>query len=146
MFDLTNLTALLQEHRDTLWWIASLSFLAFVSTLFIVPWLAVRIPADYFATRRRPKLPFAEAHPILRWTGLILKNLLGAILILAGLAMLVLPGQELLTVVIGVMLVDFPGKHLLEGRIIRMPPVLKSVNWLRRKAKVQALQLDDQHR
>ena len=80
---------------------------------------------------------------MLRWTGLIVKNLVGAGLVLAGLAMLLLPGQGLLTIAIGVLLIDFPGKHNLEGKIIRVSPVLKSINWLRRKAKVAPLELEE---
>lgn len=135
------LTALLHEHKEAIWWIAAFSGLVFVGSLVVVPWLAVRIPADYFVTKHRPKLPFADRHRLLRWTGLIVKNLTGTLLVLAGIAMIFLPGQGLLTVAMGVLLIDFPGKHNLEGKIIRWHPVLKSINWLRGKAGVEPLQV-----
>ncbi len=135
--------ALLQEHREAIWWIAAFSGMVFIGSIIVVPWLVVRIPEDYFLPRKRPRLPFADQHPILRWTGLIIKNLAGGILVLAGLAMLLLPGQGLLTIVVGVLLLDFPGKHRLEGKIIRIGPVLKSVNWLRAKANATPLRLEE---
>ena len=136
------MTLFLQDHKEAIWWIVAFSGLVFVGSLVVVPWLAVRIPEDYFAGRGRPRLPFADEHPVLRWTALIVKNLVGVVLAAAGIVMLVLPGQGLLTLAIGVLLLDFPGKHTLEGKIIRMPPVLNSINWLRRKANANPLRLD----
>ena len=137
------MSTLLQEHKEAIWWFAVFSGVIFVGSLLIVPWLIVRIPEDYFLPRSRPRLPFADRHPILRWTGLIIKNLFGAMLVVAGLAMLLLPGQGLLTIAVGVLLMDFPGKHHLEGKIIRTRPVSRSVNWLRKKAKVRPLRFDE---
>lgn len=140
---MNDLQLLLHDHKEAMWWIAALSAVIFVGSLILVPWLAVRIPEDYFAKRRRPRTPFADTHPFLRWIGLILKNILGVVLVIAGIAMLILPGQGLLTVAIGILLMDFPGKHRMEKRIIRVGPVLKSINWLRNRANVQPLVLDD---
>jgi len=53
------------------------------------------------------------------------------VLILAGVAMLVLPGQGMLTIVLGIMLLNFPGKYRLERRVARMRPVARSINWMR---------------
>lgn len=138
MFELTSFL----EHKEAMWWIAAFSGLVFVASLLFVPWLVVQIPADYFLAPRRPKTPFADKHPILRWSGLVIKNLVGGLLVLAGIAMLLLPGQGLLTVAIGLMLLDFPGKHTLEGKVIRFRPVLKSINWMRRNADVSPLRLE----
>jgi hypothetical protein len=57
----------------------------------------------------------------------------GVIFILGGLAMLVLPGQGLLTIVIGVSLLDFPGKRVLERRLLSRPMVLQAINRLRQR-------------
>lgn len=61
------------------------------------------------------------------------KNLLGLVVLLMGIFMLVLPGQGLLTMLIGVLLLDFPGKYQAERWFIQRGPVLKAVNWLRRR-------------
>jgi hypothetical protein len=53
---------------------------------------------------------------------------LGLLLSLPG-----IPGQGLLTVLIGLMLVDFPGKLRLERWLIGLPRVLQTVNRLRQR-------------
>jgi hypothetical protein len=65
---------------------------------------------------------------------LVVKNLLGCLFVVAGLLMLVLPGQGLLSILIGIILLDFPGKYSVERWLISRPPVLHTVNWLRRRA------------
>ncbi|MEO9595697.1 PGPGW domain-containing protein [Rhodopirellula bahusiensis] len=139
---MTDLSAWLTQHREGMQWAAAISVVVFFGSLLIVPCLVIRIPADYFAKPHRPRTMFADRHPLLRWSGLIIKNLLGASLVLAGIAMLVLPGQGLLTVAIGILLLDFPGKHRLEARVIRIRPVRKSINWLREKANAPPLVID----
>ncbi len=62
------------------------------------------------------------------------KNALGYLFVLMGIAMLVLPGQGILTIMIGVTLLDFPGKYRLERWLVSRRPVLRSINWLRRCA------------
>jgi hypothetical protein len=63
------------------------------------------------------------------------KNLIGYGLILAGILMLLLPGQGILTMITGLLLIDYPGKFRLERQIARQPAILKSLNWLRAKAQ-----------
>jgi drug/metabolite transporter (DMT)-like permease len=76
----------------------------------------------------------------------MLKNLLGIIFILAGVAMLILPGQGILTILLGIMLMNFPGKHTLERRIVQQPAVLRAINWMRTKANHPELKLPNQVR
>jgi hypothetical protein len=64
---------------------------------------------------------------------LLLKNCCGGFLFLAGLAMLVLPGQGLLTMLMGLMLIDFPKKHRLKRRVVAWPPLFRVLNKLREK-------------
>ena len=73
---------------------------------------------------------------------LIGKNALGYIFIVAGIVMLALPGQGILAILIGIMLLNFPGKFRLERWIITRRPVIRSINWLRRRAKHAPLVLD----
>ena len=65
---------------------------------------------------------------------LSMKNMLGFIFIIAGIAMLVLPGQGLLTLMIGLMVMDFPGKYRFEKWLISKSAILSSINWIRHKA------------
>jgi Na+/H+ antiporter NhaD/arsenite permease-like protein len=105
-----------------------------VATIVVLPFLVVRIPPDYFRYRRRHHERAGDRHPIVHHAIVLVKNTLGVVLILAGIAMLVLPGQGLLTLLIGLMLTDFPGKYALEKRIVAQPGVLRAVNWLRSRA------------
>jgi hypothetical protein len=55
--------------------------------------------------------------------------------VVAGLVMLVVPGQGLLTLAVGLMLMDFPGKFRLERWLATRGPVWRSLNWLRKRAR-----------
>ncbi len=113
------------------------SVFTFVGSLVLLPLLVARLPADYFARDEAPA--GARAHPVLRAALGLGRNLLGGLLVLAGLAMLVLPGQGLLTLLAGLVLSDFPGKRRLELRLVRRPAVLRALNWMRRRAGRPAL-------
>ncbi len=105
-----------------------------LATIALLPFLVVRIPEDYFRHRHRRHEYVRDRHPLVHHAIVLLKNFLGVVLILAGIAMLVLPGQGLLTLLIGLMLTDFPGKYRIEKRIVGQPGILKAVNWLRQRA------------
>ncbi len=91
------------------------------------------LPRDYFSSRYKP---FSRkiSNPFIRRTYIAVKNVTGVLFILMGLAMLLLPGQGLLTIAIGLSLTDFPGKHKMVGHLLRRGPVLRGANWLRIKA------------
>ena len=112
---------------------AGLSIVLFVGTLSAVPWMLRSIPADYFTHPRRPPSRFAHHHPVLRWLLRVVRAVLALICLVAGLAMLVLPGQGLLTLLVGFLLLEFPGKYRLEKWLIGRPRVFRSVNALRRR-------------
>ena len=118
------------------------SAVMFLLSLVIVPIIIVRIPDDYFRRSERKIHPWAKHHPILRCSLVIGKNILGLVLLIMGILMLVLPGQGLLTMLFGIALMDFPNKYRLERRIVQIPSVLKSINWIRKKAKHKPLVID----
>ena len=114
------------------WFLFVLSIATFAGSLIAIPWILVRLPPHYF-DERHPRLWLNDRHPVLRVLGFSVKNLLGVLFVLAGIAMLVLPGQGLLTMLIGVSLLDFPGKRDLERKIISFPMVLQTINRLRER-------------
>jgi hypothetical protein len=124
----------LRGHDTMLVGLAATSVVLFVATLVAVPFVVVRLPEDHFQPPRRRRLRSAAPRPILRTAWRVGKNALGAVLVLAGLIMLVLPGQGLLTIVVGLVLLDFPGKYRFERWLIGRKRVLASLNWLRRRA------------
>lgn len=129
-------------------WSGALFVITFVVTfavsLAVVGVLLVKLPANCFQDRHERGL-WIDRHPIVRWTGVILKNVLGVALIALGavLSLPGVPGQGLLTMLLGVMLVDFPGKRRWERRIIGRPGVLERVNRLRARFGKPPLVLTD---
>jgi len=109
--------------------------LTFVAGVVGVPFLFSRLPADYFSGRERRALglepPKRPALAVLLRT---LKNLLGVVLIVLGAMMLILPGQGLLTILVGLFFVDFPGKRRFERWLLARGPILRAINRLRRRA------------
>lgn len=108
------------------------SALGFVASLIAIPMILVRLPADYFDTRT-PRHWMKDHHPALRLIGLVVKNVVGVVFLLAGFAMLFLPGQGVLTMLIGISLMDFPGKRALEARMVGQPTLLGVINNMRHK-------------
>lgn len=122
------------ENGSLLGLLGVIGVVSLLATILLLPVLVVRIPPDYFRHRRRQHDYARDRHPLVHHGIVIIKNSLGLVLILAGIAMLVLPGQGLLTLLIGLTLTDFPGKYKLEKRIVGQPGVLKAINWLRHRA------------
>jgi archaellum biogenesis protein FlaJ (TadC family) len=126
-----DIAAWIKTHESLFWWLTISSALAFIGTLIVVPLLLIRMPADYF-TRQQPY--YHGRHPIIRWTIIISKNLFGIIFLLAGIAMLFLPGQGILTILLAITLLNFPGKRYLERQFISLPRVFSTINHIRGQA------------
>ncbi len=129
----------IREHKELLFWSGVGSVVMFVGTLIVIPILITKMGEDYFMPDR--KEAFADVHPVLRWVGIVLKNLLGAVVILMGVVMIFIPGQGLLTILLGIVLMDFPRKRKIELWLVKKEPVLKSINWMRGKAGKPPLQI-----
>ncbi len=123
------------DHQQLLVWAGIISLAVFILSLLLLPWLVAQIPEDYFLPKKRQPTAWKDQHPIIRLLALAGKNLIGCSLIVAGLLMLFLPGQGILTLVMGLLLVDYPGKFRLERKVVKTPAILNGLNWLRRKAK-----------
>jgi len=119
------------------------SIITFVTTLVIVPMLVVRIPSDYFSHREGGKTSsYSYQHPVIKGILLIGKNVLGYVFVMVGIVMLFIPGQGILTILVGLTLMNFPGKYRLGRWLIVRRPVLRSINWLRQRSKRNPLILD----
>lgn len=125
--------AWIQDHEVALWWLAVISAVAFIATLVAVPLLLIRIPHDYYARGSDHAKAVMKVNSLARAIFVFGKNALGYVLIIAGIAMLVLPGQGILAILVGIALVDFPGKQRFERWVVSRPAVLRSVNWLRQR-------------
>jgi hypothetical protein len=119
--------------REYAVWIFTLSLLSFVIGLISIPMLVARIPMDYFSHHKRHRMANSSRHPLIRLVMTSVKNLLGAILLVAGFIMLFTPGQGLLSILFGLMIMNYPGKYQLERWIINRPLIFSTVNTLREK-------------
>jgi len=127
-----------KDNEALIYWMGSLSLFMLLVFPIMIMVLIVWLPEDYLAAPRRPHGRRTG------WRLLLvpLKNALGGLFVIAGVAMLVLPGQGLLTIVIGLSLMNFPGKFRLERWLITRGATLRLVNRLRRRYGRPPLILD----
>ena len=112
------------------------SFAVLVISALSIGYFIKQIPYDYFLNDKRGVSDYKNKNPIFWIITLALKNIVGYCLIIGGILMLVLPGQGLLTIFVGLMLSDYPGKFKLERRIIKTRLILKTINWYRIKSNI----------
>jgi hypothetical protein len=111
-----------------------------VASLAVVTFFVVRIPVDYFSNERRPP----ASSPRARVAVSILKNLAGVALVLLGVVLSLpgIPGQGILTILVGLMLTDLPGVRRLERSLARMRGVKRALDAIRAKFGRDPLKLD----
>ena len=129
----------LSDYKIYLVWLGSLSFIIFIFSLLTIKWLVALIPSDYFIKKNNSE--FRSNYPIFWLVSIIIKNLVGYTLIIGGILMLVLPGQGLFTIFVGLMLSNYPGKFYIERKFIAIPSVLSAINWLRKKSNTPSIKL-----
>ena len=109
----------------------------------IVCTFLVRIRPDYFVSDARGLSRRIES-PVLQALYLAGKNLLGVVLILIGIVLSLpgVPGQGLLTIFVGILLLDVPGKRALELKLIRRNAVRRNINRLRARFNKPPLEIE----
>ena len=118
----------------------SVSVVSFIVSILFCTLVIAYLPSDYFLPNRRLK---HINHPVLRIGLKCLKNLFAVILVIVGIIQILLPGQGVLTILIGIIISDIPGKRKLELRIISSPVVLATANSIRSRFKRPMLMLDE---
>lgn len=119
----------------------------FVATLLVslavVTIVLVKIPPDHFKKGHHTRF-WSGPRPALRATGIIGKNILGILLVVLGIILSIpgVPGQGLLTVLLGIMLLDFPGKSSLEQKLLNRPGIVNTINRVRERFNKPPLELD----
>lgn len=111
-------------------WTVSVFVLVFIASLASITALLLVLPVRYFVDDRR----FLHGQPpLVRWTGLALKNLLGLAIVALGIVLSIpgIPGQGALTILVGLVLLDIPGKRRLVRLLARRKWVQRSINGLR---------------
>ena len=129
---------LMQFVPDLTWRNAILGTLFFIVTFAassaLVSFVLVRLPATFFHPSHDRDI-LVDRHHVIRWSGILIKNIIGLILVLVGVVMSVpgVPGPGFLTILFGIALLDFPGKRRLEYKIVSRPKIFRAINALRQK-------------
>lgn len=113
--------------------LAALSAATFLVSLVAIPLLIGRLPRDYFSAARKPRTGPAGWPNPLTVLLTVIRNVFGLLLLAAGIAMLFLPGQGIITIIIGIALMSLPRKHQLLTWLTGPETVRNSLDWLRRK-------------
>lgn len=118
---------LLAEYEKILIIIGIVSAIVLVVSLLTMPWLLGKIPVNYFSDNNQclNKCNFFIT---------MIKNFIGLILLLTGIVMLITPGQGIISILLGLFLMQFPGKRQLELMLINNNITFQTINWLRSKA------------
>ena len=130
-----SIVAWLMSYSSILIGLGGLSVLILVFSIAGMGWFIAQIPEDYFIHDKRQARHWNKYSSQARIAIIIFKNIFGGIMLVGGLFLLVLPGQGLLTMIIGLLLIDYPGKFQLEQKIISIPSIFRSLNWFRAKAR-----------
>jgi small-conductance mechanosensitive channel len=112
-----------------------LSAATFLISLLLIPFLISKASADYFLTHATIIEQRHKRHPAVALLIKIIRNSLGIFLCLAGFLMLFLPGQGLLTILIGASLLDVPGRQKIFNMLIHRHSIQYALNWIRKKTK-----------
>lgn len=118
--------------RQVLWILASVAIS--VLTLLLARQFLLALPADHFCRTGKPSVSKARR---------IADRIVGVLLIGLGIVLAVpgIPGQGLLLVLVGLILLDLPILRRLELRVLRVSAVSKAVNRMRTKAGKAPLDL-----
>lgn len=110
-----------------------------VLVVVLLPLFVLQLPTDYFVASRQE---LRAERTAIGWVWRALRNVLGLCFVVAGGAMLVLPGQGLLTILIGLLLLEFPGKRALERRLVARPGIKAFLDRIRARGGKPPLEVD----
>jgi hypothetical protein len=115
-----------------LWWGIAISLGLAVASPAVAGAVVLNWSPGHFAPTGRSGF-WAHRPAAVRVLGVVGKNVAGLVMLVIGFVMALpgVPGQGVLTMIIGLTLVDFPGKLGLERRLIGRPAVLSRLNRLR---------------
>tara|TARA_B100000401_G_scaffold316218_1_gene218451 strand:- start:170 stop:550 length:381 start_codon:yes stop_codon:yes gene_type:complete len=104
------------NYYDFFFWLGIVSSVIFLVSLLSIGRLVSLIPSDYFINRKESK--FKLNYPVAWIVSVVIKNIFGYILIFGGILMLILPGQGLITIFVGLLLSNYPGKYSIEKKLL----------------------------
>ena len=130
-------------NSDLIFLLGSLSVFILIISVFMMVLIISFLPEDYFKSENRNLISSVQnsRYPLLKLLALITKNFFGVLLFLSGILMLVLPGQGILTIITGLVFIDYPGKYKFERKLLRQKGVINSINWIRSRLSKPSLKV-----
>ena len=130
-------------NSDLLFLLGSLSIFILIISVLMMVLIISFLPEDYFKSENRNLISSFQnsRYPLLKLLVLITKNFFGVLLLLSGILMLVLPGQGILTIITGLVFMDYPGKYKFERKLLRQKGVINSINWIRSRLSKPSLKV-----
>ena len=130
-------------NSDLLFLLGSLSIFILIISVFMMVLIISFLPEDYFKSENRNLISRVQnsRYPLLKLLVLITKNFFGVLLLFSGILMLVLPGQGILTIITGLVFMDYPGKYKFERKLLRQKGVINSINWIRSRLSKPSLKV-----
>ena len=121
----------ISDNYRVIQWIGLVSVLLFFLSLFILRCVIVRLPDDYFVIDS----PASNKHSgnLIDLALRVAKNLFGFLLIICGIILLVIPGQGLVTIVLGAWIIDLPWIIKIKRKFVYSRLVKGALNWIRSK-------------
>ena len=129
------LSKLFETLRPYVELLAVVSLITFLLSIILIPWYIGRLPSDFFFLLQT-RIP-GHQNKRISFGLMLLRNCIGAVLIIAGCIMLFMPGQGILTLLIGILCMSFPGKLRFVLYLVNKPSVQTSLNWTRKKMRKQ---------
>ena len=130
-------------NSNLLFFLGSLSIFILMISVFMMILIISFLPENYFKSENRNLISSIQNsnYPILKLLVLIIKNFFGVLLLMSGILMLVLPGQGILTIITGLVFMDYPGKYKFERKLLRQKGVINSINWIRSRLSKPSLKV-----
>ena len=130
-------------NSDLLFLLGSLSIFILIISVLMMVLIISFLPEDYFKSENRNLISSVQnsRYPLLKLLVIITKNFFGVLLLLSGILMLVLPGQGILTIITGLVFMDYPGKYKFERKLLRQKGVINSINWIRSRLSKPSLKV-----
>ena len=130
-------------NSDLLFFLGSISVFVLIISVFMMVLIISFLPENYFKSENRNLISNVKnsRYPLLKFFILIIKNFFGILLFLSGVLMLVLPGQGILTIITGLVFIDYPGKYKFERKLLRQKGVINSINWIRSRLSKPSLKV-----
>ena len=121
----------ISDYNQIIQWAGIVSVFLFFLSLFLLRYVILRMPEDYFITAS--SISKNPQKIIVR----VAKNAVGFLLTICGIILLFTPGQGMITILIGLCLIDLAIVNQFKKKIINNSKVQKALNWIRTKKSVK---------